>query len=368
MTEISVIIPVYKGSQLLPEILEKLTKERNIDKEIFVVIDEPDEHSLKLVEKFGKEVNFIINRKRMGKATALNQAVNLSKGEILLFLDSDIEIGNRNFLRKVVEEIQDADILDIKKEVIKDSFLSKMTYYEYLGFNIGSFLCSKFIRKMPAINGSAFAIRKKVLMEIGGFRKVIAEDLDIATRAFLKNFKFKYSKKVLVKNYVHSKWKRWFVQRKRWSIGCALWVKEWYRELIKKCVKKPQIILPSLFFLFPSITLVLINFLSPDLLMYKFLDLIIFFLSVKFNLMTPILSFILATTALVKSLIPSFMSFFVTAVLFFAFSRKLNFQFKIHEFFVYYFLYSLIGLLMVITALIIVFIIRKLPVISDWKI
>ncbi len=368
--EISIFIPVYKESKLLPKILNALINQR-VDKEIFVIIDEPTQYSLDISKKFGKKIKFIINKKRIGKANALNNAVKLSSSEILLFLDADIEIPNdSNFLKKIIEEMKDADVLDIKKEVVKNSFLSKITYYEYVGFNIGCWLAARFIKKCPSVNGAAFAMKRDVFNSIKGFRRVVSEDLDIAMRAFLKNYKFKYTKKVKVYNHVHSNWKNWIVQRRRWSTGVALWFKEWYKDLLKSCAKEPQIFIPALFFIFPSLAIILINFLIPNMIIYKIISVFLLFLLIKFNFALPILLFTTLGINLLKSLLASILSFLSFSILFFIFSKKLEFKFKIHEFFFYYFFYSLVTLLFIITFIIKVWVFNKKSNLNlkDWKV
>ena len=88
----------------------------------------------------------------------------MSSGGVLLFLDSDVGIpDNPDYLRKIVMKMEHTDVLDIKKRVIKDkSFLSKMAYYEYLTFNISSWIASRFMHKCPAVNGAAFAIKREM--------------------------------------------------------------------------------------------------------------------------------------------------------------------------------------------------------------
>ncbi|MCD6403432.1 MAG: glycosyltransferase family 2 protein, partial [Candidatus Aenigmarchaeota archaeon] len=312
MVKISVIIPVYQESRLLAKVLDTLLNQRMNSKhyEIIVVIDEPTEYSLDLTKKYCKKVKFILNKKRVGKANALNRAVKHSSGDILLFLDADVTLPNdKDYLKKVIEEIQDADILDIKKEVIKDSFLSTMTYYEYIGFNIGFWFVSKFVGRCPSINGSAFAIKRKTFISLKGFRSVVSEDLDIAMRAFLKNYKFKYTKRVKVYNSVHSNWKNWFTQRKRWAIGAGIWLKEWYKDSLKICTRQPQIFIPSLFLLFPSLTLVLLYFLIPNSLVYKVFSLIFLLLAVKLNFMFPVLWLSTISVDFIKSSLASILSF-----------------------------------------------------------
>jgi len=203
--------------------VEKLLSQ-NVDKEIFVTVDEATPQFQEETKKFDSRVKFIFNKERMGKANALNNTVELSSGKALLFLDSDIQVSDDpDFLKKIVMELQHADILDIKKRVIRDkSFLSKMAYYEYFTFNISAWIASHYMHKCPAVNGAAFAIKRETFEKVGGFHKVVAEDIDIATRAFLDNSSFAYSSDVEVKNVVHSEWGKWFRQRRRWAIGQAL--------------------------------------------------------------------------------------------------------------------------------------------------
>ncbi|HDD45921.1 MAG TPA: glycosyltransferase family 2 protein, partial [Candidatus Aenigmarchaeota archaeon] len=284
---ISVIIPVYKESPYLEKLIKCLSAQ-HADKEIIVIIDEPTKASLELVNKF-KEIKFILNRKRMGKVAALNKAAKITRGEILLFLDADVEINDNEFLKKLELEMRDAEFIDIKKVVVKDSFLSRMTYYEYLGFNIGSYLLSRFLRKCPAVNGSAFAVKRYVFEKIGGFRKVIVEDVDIATRAFVNGYAFKYLPNIHVYNHVPKTWWAWIEQRKRWSIGTALWFREWYKEMIGIAIKKPEIVLPALLFVFPAVVIVIVNIFIPNLWVYKLLSLVFIFFAIKFNIMFPLL-------------------------------------------------------------------------------
>lgn len=348
MTDISIFVPVFKESEQLPAMLDKLASQ-DVDKEIIVSVDEPVESFLEKMKLFSN-VKFIVNQERIGKANALNDSVKTSTGKVLLFLDADIQLpDDPDFLKKIVMEMQHADVLDIKKKVTaKKSFLSKMAYYEYFTFNVSSWLASKYLRKCPAVNGAAFAIKRETFESIGGFRKVVAEDIDIATRAFLENHSFAYSKNVEVKNVVYSSWRSWFTQRKRWGIGQALWLKDWYKDLAKKCIKKPQIFLPGLFFLYPSIAVFFLSALVPSMWMYDSALVFSLFLSVKLNLALPIFLVSLFTADLLKTLLIMLGSFVITAITFFIFSRKLGFEIKLHELFVYYFFYSILWVAIII--------------------
>jgi len=367
--DISIFIPVYKESNQLESMLKDLNSQ-NVTKEIFVIIDEPTaEFSQKIKNLEHKDIKFIVNKERVGKANALNSTEKLASADVLLFLDSDIQIsGDPEFLKKIIMEIQPVDILDIKKKVTKgNSFLSRMTYYEYFTFNVSSWLSSKYMHKCPAVNGAAFAIKREMYKKIGGFHKVIAEDIDLATRAFMVESSFAYTTDVEVHNVVYSGWSKWFTQRRRWAIGQAQWLVNWYQVLFTKFIKKPQVFLPGLFFLYPSIAAFFLSALVPSLWMYNSLLVFSLFLSVKFNILLPIFLVSLATADILKIVTISLSGFAITAAVFYGFSRKLGFkEMKLHELFVYYFFYSTIWMAIIIIGHIQVIAFRE-KVAPDWR-
>ena len=340
---------------------------QSADKEIIVTIDSPSKGLPETIKQFAG-VKFIVNNERVGKAKALNESVKQSSGKVLLFLDADIELLNdRYFLQKIVEKMRYTDVLDIKKKVAnKDSFLSKMAYYEYLTFNVSSWLASEHLQKWLNFNGAAFAMKRTTFESMRGFRKVVAEDLDMATRAFLSDQSFAYTKDVEVSNVVHSNWSNWYRQRRRWAIGQALWLKDFYKDLFKKCTRNPQIFLPATVFLCPPLVSFFIAVILPSVWMQDALMMASWVLSTKLNTVLPIFFFSLTTADLLKSLLISMSSFGVTAALYYRFSRKLGFEMKIHELFVYYFFYSVLWGAIIILGNFEVFVLRRKSA-PDWK-
>jgi biofilm PGA synthesis N-glycosyltransferase PgaC len=359
--DISIFIPVYKESNQLAGMLKELSSQ-NVSKEIFVTVDQPTEEFSEEIKQLDNEnVQFIVNKERIGKANVLNSTFKLSSGKVLLFLDSDVGIPtDPDYLRKIIMEMQQTDILDIKKQVTKGkSFLSKMAYYEYFTFNVSAWISSRYMHKCPAVNGAAFAIKREMFEKIHGFRTAVAEDIDLATRAFLAGSSFAYTHDVEVKNEVHSDWHKWFTQRRRWAIGQALWLKEWYKLLARRFIKKPQVFLPGLFFLYPSVVVFLLSAVIPGLWVYNSLLVFSLFLSVKFNIALPLLLLSLGTADMLKILLISMSGFAFTAAVFYGFARKLGFQMKLHELFVYYFFYSSIWMVIIIVGHIQVFALGK---------
>jgi poly-beta-1,6-N-acetyl-D-glucosamine synthase len=365
LTEVSVFIPVFKESEQLPSLLEKLG-EQDASKEIIVTVDEPTQSFLERMKQF-KDVTLLVNEKRLGKANALNNSIHHSTGKVLVFLDSDVELDDDPaFLTKIIDKMAEVDVLDIKKKVERTSFLAKMTYYEYFTFNISSWIASRYLQKCPATNGAAFAIKRDTFEDVGGFNKVVAEDIDIATRAFLKDHSFAYTSDVEVKNVVFSSWRRWFTQRERWAVGQALWLKDHYKALFNKCIGKPQIFLPAVFFLYPPLISFSINLLLPSTWMYDLMTLLSWFAATKLGTVLPIFLVSIPTIDVLKSALVALSSFVVTAGLFYRFSKKLGFEFRLHEVFIYYFFYSILWIAVIFVGYFEVLVLKRTSA-PNWK-
>jgi len=357
MQRISIFIPVYRESALLDASLKSLIEDPYRRKEIFVVIDEPTARSLELTEKYGNKVRFILNGKRKGKVNALNEAINLSKGDLFLFLDDDVKVSRNPgaFLASISDELDKADLIQVKERTIRESFLAKMVGYDDVGFNFVYFMFSKLLGRCPGVSGPAFAIRRDVFEEVGGFRRVIQDDFDIGIRAFLGNKRFKFVENMEVSAEAPASWKEWFKQRRRWGFGAALCIKDYFKQLLRMVVRYPQVLVPSLFFIFPSLTLLLSQFFISNALVEKLLMVFLTFMPMKLSILMLPISLTLMGIVFVKNMLLSFVSFGFFSVLFYLMAKRLDYKFSPVEFAFYFFVYSPMWLFIVIVSLIKVF-------------
>ncbi|MEM2336345.1 MAG: glycosyltransferase family 2 protein [Candidatus Bathyarchaeia archaeon] len=363
---ISVFIPVYRHSDLLEELLDGLVSDSYQDKEIFVTIDEPTVDVQRVIERFRGEVHFILNGHRRGKVGALNEAVRVSSGEILLFLDADVKLGEcRDFLKTVALEMEDADILDIKKKIIRDSFVSRMVNYEFVGSNFSSFLYSKLVQKCFAVGGTAFAIKRETFEEVGGFAKVVSEDLDLAARVFHRNKRFKFTNKAEVYTKVPSGWRGWLAQRKRWGIGTGIWIKVHGGKVVRSIAKYPYIAFPCSLMLFPTVALMLFNYICSFFPDAQLFNLVPKALASQLNLTSvPVLPPSLTTISF-TALTNFFLGFIMFSTIFYIASKKLGFQFSIAEFITYYFFYQPLSFIVLFAGIIVGIFFKDHKI--DWK-
>lgn len=111
--KLSIIIPVLNNWVYTRYVLENL-KNLSSDYEIIVVdnasTDDTKVHLPFYSQKF-KNIKFIKNTTNLGFGYACNQAYEICKGNIVLFLNNDIKINDKslNFLHKLVEDINNTE-------------------------------------------------------------------------------------------------------------------------------------------------------------------------------------------------------------------------------------------------------------------
>lgn len=91
MPKVSVIIPIYNAEKYLRECLDSVVNQTLIDIEIICVNDSSTDNSLRILEEYAQKDDriILINQVNKGVAQTRNEAINISKGEFICFLDSD---------------------------------------------------------------------------------------------------------------------------------------------------------------------------------------------------------------------------------------------------------------------------------------
>jgi len=340
MDMISILIPVFKESNLFEKLLNQLIKDPYENKEIISVIDEPTKNSLELVEKYKNQVKFILNKKRKGKVNALNEATKIAKGDIFLFIDSDSIISKKSkkFVGNVAEKMKNIDMLDIRKNSFRDSLISRLTTYEFMGSTLYGCLLSR-IKKCVAICGIAFAVKRSFFEEVGGFKNVISEDLEMGMQTLIRDKYYDFANDLEVFSKSAENWKSWFVQRKRWSLGAGYHIKRYWKPFFKTAFKHPSVFITLLYFAWPTIMSALVLFLVNSFF-DKVLMLLLFSLSLHFTFLTPIVLFVGLYLVFIKNIFLFFTTYFISATIFYIVARKFKYEYNHLEFALYYLIYS----------------------------
>lgn len=95
--KISIIVPVYNVEQHLPQCLDSLLAQSYKDFELILVNDGSTDRSTKICDSYQEKDSRIcvIHTKNRGPANARNTGIRLSKGEYILFCDSDDTVEDK---------------------------------------------------------------------------------------------------------------------------------------------------------------------------------------------------------------------------------------------------------------------------------
>ena len=108
---ISVIVPFYNEKESLPVLIDQLVDQLNRvkkDHEI-ILVDDGSEEKLNINPPASGQIlniKLVHHRKRLGKGAALKTGIGNSKGEIIIFMDADLQDDPKDihkFLKKISE-------------------------------------------------------------------------------------------------------------------------------------------------------------------------------------------------------------------------------------------------------------------------
>lgn len=239
---ISIVIPVYNGSNFMADAINSALSQTYKNKEIIVVNDgSTDEGKTeKIALSYGNKIRYYV-KENGGVSSAINLAIYNMKGEWLSWLSHDDMYKPEklekqvDFLNKLIEDRQVKDIKDIcvyaalerinadGKFISKKSIIvpSQMTPIDSVIFNIKSY----------SIGGCTVLMSKKILDEVGGFDESIrtVSDADLWYRMMLAGHNFFYSDEVIVMSRQH--------KQQVGNRSMDLFEKE-HAELMKKVTKQ----------------------------------------------------------------------------------------------------------------------------------
>jgi len=217
LPNLSVIIPTFNEATVIRAKLEGLTKSSYPkDKcEIIVVDSGSTDGTQKIVEEY-RQKGVILRKQeeRMGKANAINFALQEAKGDIIVLTDANAEFDSET-LSKLVQKF-DENIGAVLPRYIPDG---KLSYWDKV-FNklhhLYKFLESE-ADSVFIVFGELFAFKKELIEAID--EDAAADDLEIAMTIRKKGYKIRYSPDAEVKEKVPSRQKEVKIQKTRRIFG-----------------------------------------------------------------------------------------------------------------------------------------------------
>jgi len=312
---VSIIVPCFNEGKTIGTTIESLL---SLDYpkemvEVIVVDDQSKDDSVKIARQYEKKYKnvrvFVNKRNSGGAAEPTNIGIRASKYEYVAVVDSD-SMPDRDVLKKMIGFLQeDKKVAAVTCSVLvrnPKNFMQRLQAIEY-DIIAWSRKLLDYIDGVYVTPGPFALYRKKSLIEVGLFdTKNMTQDIEIVWRLLAHDYKARMCLSARVYSEAPSKFKAWFKQRIRWTIGGTQTLVKYRNYFVKKGMLGVFII-P-----FFAISLFLGLF-GLGLFIYLFSrSLIVRYLSTKYSLyaQTAIFSFQELT------LIPSVLNFFGAALFF----------------------------------------------------
>lgn len=167
---VSVIIPTYNEEKLISDCLRSIEEQSFNDLEVFVIDDGSTDNTLKIIQDIQKDYKFplqILTQKHIGPGSARNLGAKKAKGDILVFIDSDM-VFSKDFIKNLIKPILDGETMGTFS---KDEFLLNKNniWARFWNINLGRKSDRMHPDNYPDTQPVFRAIVKKKFDEAGGF-------------------------------------------------------------------------------------------------------------------------------------------------------------------------------------------------------
>lgn len=208
--KISIIIPTLNAEESLGEILGTIQAglEKNYEYEVIILDSESNDNTVEIAKDMGAQV-INIKRKEFNHGGTRNKAIDLSKGEFLVYLTQDALPRDHRDIISLIEPLVSNENIGMaygrqiphENAKIFGSFARLYNYGENSEikslkdkdkYGIKTIFCS-----------NSFAVyRKSTLKEVGGFPTdiILGEDTYVCAKMLLKGYEVAYSAEAIVRH------------------------------------------------------------------------------------------------------------------------------------------------------------------------
>ena len=193
--KVSVIVPAYNATKTIDLCLKSILKQNFSDYEVIVVDDGSTDDTREKVKKYPVR---LVSKPHGGTPAARNAGFKVSKGDILVFVDSDC-VAKKDLIAKLIEPLKDPKIAVTQAwwEVAnKGKLIPVLVFktYEYFTRNL----------KYPDFLWSyCFAIRRELLQKLGMFDLawIRIEDVAFAHKVIKEGYKIYLMKEMRIGHF-----------------------------------------------------------------------------------------------------------------------------------------------------------------------
>jgi len=219
---ISIIIPCYNSGETIDKCLESIAKQKYDDYEVITVVDKKSsDNTLQICRAWKKSFKNklkIVEVEHCGVARKRNYASKIAKGDVLLFLDSDAELEDENYLKLLAYlfTATNADVITGVPVTPKEASLIEWVLsqeYEQRFYDVGD--CY-----IDCAATTCMAVKKKVLEKVRfdesiSTKQALGEDFAFSFNLIKKGCKIFHTNELKVYHYFYSNFKKYLIEQMR---------------------------------------------------------------------------------------------------------------------------------------------------------
>ena len=235
---VSFVIPAYNEERNISRTLEGVLAVDYPDFEVVVIDDCSTDGTLAAIEPFLADPRVRLVRKQLneGKAMALNDAIPLTRGELLLVQDADA-VPAPDILRMLVPHFRFprcAAVTGNPRVVDRNSFLAKLQSIEFSSIISMLRRAQRIWGRIMTMSGVVGIFRRQALFDVGLYSPEMAtEDIDLTWRLQLRHWDVRYESRAVMWMRVPQSFSGLVRQRRRWALGLSQVITRHGRELLQ---------------------------------------------------------------------------------------------------------------------------------------
>jgi len=221
---VSVLVPAHNEEAVIVRSVRAMLAMDYPDFEVIVVDDGSTDNTAGALSRLAGNPRLRIVRKVVneGKAMALNDALPLARGEVILILDADAEPAP-DLLRWMVPHFAAARVAAVTgnpRVRNTDTFLARLQSIEFSSIISLLRRSQRVWGRIVTVSGVVAAFRRSALFDVGGFSpEMPTEDIELTWKLQKKFYDVRYEPRAVCWMTVPTSYRGLWKQRLRWARG-----------------------------------------------------------------------------------------------------------------------------------------------------
>ncbi len=223
---VSVLVPAHNEEAVIARSVLAMLRMDYPSFEVIVVDDGSTDGTLAALQPLMRDARLRVVHKTVneGKAMALNDALPLARGEILMGLDADAE-PDPQMLRYIVPHFDSPRVAAVTgnpRVRNTGSFLSRLQAVEFSSIISLLRRAQRVWGRIVTVSGVVAAVRRSAVFDVGGYSpNMPTEDIELTWKLQKRHYDVRYEPRAICWMTVPLSWRGLWQQRLRWARGLA---------------------------------------------------------------------------------------------------------------------------------------------------